>query len=135
MNLWESKRKSHFKQYQLEKFNRWIIIDHLCVEHYAKYKSCCEVCVLSCSAVSDSLSPHGLQPISLLSPWDFPGKNTGVDYHFLLQGIFLTWDQTHVSCILGIIFTTVPPGRHNSCPLIVHSLFKQTNKKLQYRIG
>ena len=26
----------------------------------------------------------------LLCPWDFPGKNTGVGYHFLLQGIFLT---------------------------------------------
>ena len=25
----------------------------------------------------------------LLCPWDFPGKNTGVDCHFLLQGIFL----------------------------------------------
>ena len=24
------------------------------------------------------------------SPWDFPGKNTGVSSHFLLQGIFLT---------------------------------------------
>ena len=27
---------------------------------------------------------------SLLHPWDFPGKNTGVDCHFLLQEIFLT---------------------------------------------
>ena len=27
---------------------------------------------------------------SLLCPWDFPGKNTGVGCHFLLQGIFLT---------------------------------------------
>ena len=26
----------------------------------------------------------------LLHPWDFPGKNTGVGCHFLLQGIFLT---------------------------------------------
>ena len=26
----------------------------------------------------------------LLCPWDFPGKNTGVDCHFLLQGIFMT---------------------------------------------
>ena len=25
-----------------------------------------------------------------LCPWDSPGKNTGVGYHFLLQGIFLT---------------------------------------------
>ena len=24
----------------------------------------------------------------LLCPWDFPGKNTGMDCHFLLQGIF-----------------------------------------------
>ena len=23
-------------------------------------------------------------------PWDSPGKNTGVGYHFLFQGIFLT---------------------------------------------
>ena len=27
---------------------------------------------------------------SLLCPWNFPGKNTGVGCHFLLQGIFLT---------------------------------------------
>ena len=36
------------------------------------------------------LRPHGVQPASLLCPWDFPGKNTGVDCHFLFQGIFLT---------------------------------------------
>ena len=40
------------------------------------------------SNVSDSLRPHGLQPAKLLCPWDFPGKNTGVGFHFLLQGIF-----------------------------------------------
>ena len=40
--------------------------------------------------MSDSLQPHGLQPTRLLCPWDFPGKNTGVGSHFLLQGIFLT---------------------------------------------
>ena len=42
------------------------------------------------SVVSDSLLPHGLEPTELLSPWDFPGKNTGVGCHFLLQGIFPT---------------------------------------------
>ena len=26
----------------------------------------------------------------LICPWDFPGNSTGVDCHFLLQGIFLT---------------------------------------------
>ena len=34
------------------------------------------------------LRPNGLQPARLLCPWDFPGKITGVDCHFLLQGIF-----------------------------------------------
>ena len=40
--------------------------------------------------MSDSLQPHGLLPIRLLRPWDFPGKGIGVGCHFLLQGIFLT---------------------------------------------
>ena len=38
----------------------------------------------------NSFRPHGLSPIRLLCPWDFPGKNTGIDCCFLLQGIFLT---------------------------------------------
>ena len=28
------------------------------------------------------------EPTGFLCPWDFPGKNTGVGCHFLLQGIF-----------------------------------------------
>ena len=39
------------------------------------------------SVVSDSSRPHGLQPTRLLHPWDFPGKNTGVGCHRLLQAI------------------------------------------------
>ena len=38
----------------------------------------------------NSLQSHGLQPIRLLCPWDFSGKDTGVVCHFLLQGIFPT---------------------------------------------
>ena len=45
---------------------------------------------VSCSIMSNSLQPHGLYPARLLYPWDFPGKNTGVGYYFLLQGIFPT---------------------------------------------
>ena len=40
--------------------------------------------------LSDSLGPRGLEPARLLCPWNFPGKNTRVDCHFLLQGIFST---------------------------------------------
>ena len=43
----------------------------------------------SCSVVSDFWD-QDCSPTRLLCPWDFPGKNTGVDCNFLLQGIFLT---------------------------------------------
>ena len=49
---------------------------------------CC-VCV-SCSVVSDSLRPHGLQLTRLFCLWNSPGKNTGVGSRSLLQGIFPT---------------------------------------------
>ena len=45
---------------------------------------------ISCSDVFGSLQHHGLWPTTLLCPWDSPGKNTGVGWHFLFQGIFLT---------------------------------------------
>ena len=44
----------------------------------------------SSSVMSNSLRPHGLCPTRLLHPWDFPGKNTEVGCHFLLQEIFQT---------------------------------------------
>ena len=47
----------------------------------------------------DSLWPHGLQPTRLLCPWDFPGKDTGVGCHFLLQGIFPT-QGSNEPCLL-----------------------------------
>ena len=48
------------------------------------------LCVQVAPAVSNSLGPHGLWPPRRLCPGDFPGKNTGVGCHALLQGIFLT---------------------------------------------
>ena len=35
-------------------------------------------------------NPVDYKPTRFFHPWDFPGKNTGVDFHFLLQEIFLT---------------------------------------------
>ena len=35
--------------------------------------------------MSDSVQPHRQQPTGLPHPRDSPGKNTGVDCHFLLQ--------------------------------------------------
>ena len=51
--------------------------------------------------VSNPLRPHGLWPTRLLCPWDYPGKNTGVGFHFLLQGIFLT--QGSNLCLLYLL--------------------------------
>ena len=50
--------------------------------------------------MSHSLWLHGLWPTRLLCPWDFPGKNTGMGCHFLLQGIFLI-QGSNLSLLLG----------------------------------
>ena len=52
-----------------------------------------DVVVVASSVVFDPLGPHGLQPIRLLYPRDFPGKNTGVGCHFLLPQIVLKLQQ------------------------------------------
>ena len=49
--------------------------------------------LVSCSVMSASLQPHGLQPTWFLCPWNSPGKNTRVGFdfllHFLTQGVSL----------------------------------------------
>ena len=54
------------------------------------YQDSMSVQSVSCSVVSDSLRPYGLQPAMLLCPWISAGQNTGVGGQFLLQGIFPT---------------------------------------------
>ena len=42
------------------------------------------------SLVAQTLwGPKDCSTLRLLCPWDFPGKNTGLGGHFLLQGITL----------------------------------------------
>ena len=40
-----------------------------------------------------------LDPSSLVCPWDFAGKNTGVGCYFLLQGSSWLRNLIHISCI------------------------------------
>ena len=49
------------------------------------FQWCCCCCCWVASVVFDSVWPHRLQPTKLPCPWDFPGKNTGMGCHFLLQ--------------------------------------------------
>ena len=59
-----------------------------------------------------------LSPARLLSPWNSPGKNTGVDCHFLIQGISPTLGLN--PCLLHLLhwqvsfFKTKPPGKPNN---------------------
>ena len=46
---------------------------------------CCCCCCYVTSVVSNSVRPHRQKPTRLPSPWDSPGKNTGVGCHFLFQ--------------------------------------------------
>ena len=56
------------------------------------------ICAQLLKSFPTLFQPHRPQPTRLLCPWDFPGKNTGVGCHFLLQGVFLT--QGSNSCLL-----------------------------------
>ena len=69
--------------------------------------------VRACSIVSDSLWPH--VSCNLLCPWNFPGKNTEVVCHFLVQGIFpIQGSKLHLLCFLhwqAEFFITASPGK------------------------
>ena len=49
-----------------------------------------KVKVLAAQLCPTLCDPMDCIPLASLGPWDFPGKNTGVSSHFLLQEIFLT---------------------------------------------
>ena len=64
------------------------------------------MCLCVCSAMSNSMQPHGLLAARLLCQWNSPGKNTGVGCLFLLQGIFLA-QGSHLSLLHCSGFLTV----------------------------
>ena len=78
---------------------------------------CYPLCV--CSVMSNSLWPHGLWPTRLLSPWNFPDRNTRLGSHFLLQGSF-PMQRSHPR-LLGLLH-----WQADSLPLS-HLLIKRRN--------
>ena len=90
-----------------------------CIDRRVLYHCCCQVA----SVVSDSVQPHRRQPTRLPYPWDSPGKNTGVGYHALLQGIFQTqgsnpWLLCLLHCLAGSL-PPAPPGKpYNSLRVV-----------------
>ena len=73
------------------------------------------LCLLSLFSCVRLFSILWIVACQLLCPWDSPGKNTGVGYHFLLQGIFLTQELN--PCLLCLLhwqagsLPLAPPGK------------------------
>ena len=69
-----------------------------------------QLCLSLCNPMDCSLP-------GLLCPWSFPGKNTGVGCHFLLQGVFLT--QGSNPCLLILLHWQVDcvPPCHLGSPI------------------
>ena len=68
----------------------------------------------------------------LLCPWDFPGKNTGVSCHFLLQGIFQT--QGSNPCLLHWQADSLPlchQGSLRSTDYLIFYIFLKVTLHLQ----
>ena len=83
----------------------------------------------SCSVMSNSFRPHGLQPARLLCPWNSPGKNTGVDSHRLFQGIFQTqWSNLDLLYWSRILYYL----SHQRSPLLFLALIQMWNKKSRF---
>ena len=83
----------------------------------------------SCSVVSDSQRPQGLQPTRLLCPWDFPGKSTGVGCHCLLRCVSLCSCKPHssftsISQVNFSIFSFYAPISTVDTLVIIHSFLK-----------
>ena len=58
--------------------------------------------------------PTDHSPTRLLCPWDFPGKNTGVGGHSLLQGIFpIRGLNPHLLHSRQILYRSEPPEKPN----------------------
>ena len=77
---------------------RFLIVCHL----GSLLTICMSVCSVT-SVVSNSVWPCGLQPASLLCPWNSPGKNTEVGCYALLKGIFPIQESNLQSLISSCI--------------------------------
>ena len=68
----------------------------------------------------NSVRPHRRQPTRLHSPWDSPGKNTGVGCHFLLQSMKVkSKREVAQSCL-----TQRPHGLQPTPASSVHGIFQ-----------
>ena len=94
-------------------------VRHCCSETPKGRSNVALMCVhADTSIMPDSAWPYRLQTTRLLCPWDSLGKNTGMDCHALLQGIFPTQGlNPHLLCLLHWQVDSLPLS-HLGSPLI-----------------
>ena len=110
-----------------------VCYNHRLIFHFVCVCVCVCVCVLSCSVMFDSLWPHRLQSTRLFCPWNFPGKNTRVGCHFLLQEIFLTQGLNpyliqilyHCAFCWAQFFIKHPQNAYSKYDIILWSLYSK----------
>ena len=94
-NLRMSTPKKHFSKEDILMTNTWKDAQHSSLLYVLVSQSYPTLC-----------NAKGCSPLRLLCPWDFPGKNTGVDSHSLLQEIFLPPLISYVANRLFTIWAT-----------------------------
>ena len=97
---------------------------------------CSSVCMLSRFSYAQLfVTPWTVVHQSVL-PWDFPGKNTGVGCHFLLQGIFLT--QGSNPCLLRLLHwqAASSPLAPPICTVVLFTFHKMPQRQAgTWRLG
>ena len=85
---------------------------HLITDTHVSTKMCMHAYVVNCVLLF--ATPRTVPP-RFLCRWNFPGKNTGVGYHFLLQGIFpnqgIKPESLASPALAGGFFTPALPGK------------------------
>ena len=88
--------------------------------------------VLSCFSCVRLFATLWIAASQALCPWNSPGKNTGVDSHSLLQGIFSTQGSNmgllHCRCI--IYYLTHQRSRHKADIILHNSLLRKLRLEL-----
>ena len=70
------------------------------------------MCIVVVQLCLSFVLPYRLYPARLLCLWQFPGKNTGVDFHFLLHGNHPgSGIKPMPTALASRFFATEPPGK------------------------
>ena len=109
MNFKTCKRKNIIQQYkEMKDWYRqtWMTLKGIMLDEKSQIQSLHTVFVLVAQSYLTLCNPVNCSPPGSSVLEDSPGKNTGVDCHAFLQGIFPPRDWTHIFCIAGGFFTS-----------------------------